>query len=560
MFKAWYLACFLIFNFAQIYSQTWSPPVDVSDPLANALPVGPPSLGVDSNGNAIAVWASQESGQSLIKASRFDAVTQVWSFPVTIGSDSSNDAHIAVTADGKAIAVWTNSNPLETTYSNMFDGSVWLGEQVVDTNPIYQTQFYPKVAIDEQGQAFSVWQVQAGNLARVIRSATFSFASNTWEAATNISTDYGLGNSFVGSPIISANATGTAVAGWIYQDTVTSNYKLQNNRYSGGAWLASGSEENIVTSNTDNVQFAPMALVVAPNGNALTIWPQYNGTQVPTQDYTIMSSIRNFGTSTWSSPVQISAVGNADISKIFVDLDVNASNNALGVWSFEDDTVLPNQVLIQAAAFPNLVWSGLATTISDPNLISLLGSVAIDNAGDGYATWTTSDFATFFSIQASKYSQSTNTWETPQTISDPGLFATGPNQISNISSDAKGDFFAIWFHIEPNIIMQSSHITIQNPAPTPPLPPSDFIGVIKKNKFLNKTECILKAKWGASASSNIISYRIYKNGRVVVTVLATSPLVFETYLHHCSAKGYEIAAVSSDNLESSHIKLRLIHE
>lgn len=41
---------------------------------------------------------------------------------------------------------------------------------------------------------------------------------------------------------------------------------------------------------------------------------------------------------------------------------------------------------------------------------------------------------------------------------------------------------------------------------------------------------------------------------------ATAPLVFETCLHKYSAKGYEIAAVSLNNLENSHIKLRIVHE
>jgi len=262
--------------------------------------------------NAIAVWVSAESGQNLIKASRFDASTETWSSPITIGSDHSGDAHVAVTADGKAIAVWTNSNTQNTIYSNMFDGSTWLGEQIVDTNGTYQSQYYPKWPSMNWGMRLQYGQVQGGNLARVIRSATFSLVSNTWTAATNISTDYGLGNSFLGSPNISTNATGIAVAGWIYEDPTAPQYTLQANRYDSG-WLPSGSEETITTSNTDTIQFAPLAISVAPNGNALTLWPQYNGTETPTQHYSIMTSTRNFGTSLWGSPVQISGIGDTDI-------------------------------------------------------------------------------------------------------------------------------------------------------------------------------------------------------------------------------------------------------
>ncbi|MBA3721428.1 MAG: IPT/TIG domain-containing protein [Parachlamydiaceae bacterium] len=94
----------------------------------------------------------------------------------------------------------------------------------------------------------------------------------------------------------------------------------------------------------------------------------------------------------------------------------------------------------------------------------------------------------------------------------------------------------------------------------PPLPPSNFIGVIKKNKFLNNTECVLKSKWEASASTNVVLYRIYEKGKVVKEVSAISPLVFKTCLPNCSGKGFEIAAVSADNLESIHLKIKIIHE
>ena len=62
----------------------------------------------------------------------------------------------------------------------------------------------------------------------------------------------------------------------------------------------------------------------------------------------------------------------------------------------------------------------------------------------------------------------------------------------------------------------------------PVLPPSNFIGVVKKNKFLNKTEYVLIANWDPSPSPDIIFYQIYKNGVLFDTISAGSPLVFKT--------------------------------
>lgn len=97
---------------------------------------------------------------------------------------------------------------------------------------------------------------------------------------------------------------------------------------------------------------------------------------------------------------------------------------------------------------------------------------------------------------------------------------------------------------------------------TPPLPPSNFVGVVKKCKFLNRTVCSLKATWTASPSTNVAFYRIYKNGNIVQTVSANASLTFTVdHLHDCSTEGYAVAAVSTDNVESSHIALkRVSHE
>jgi len=90
-----------------------------------------------------------------------------------------------------------------------------------------------------------------------------------------------------------------------------------------------------------------------------------------------------------------------------------------------------------------------------------------------------------------------------------------------------------------------------------PQPPSKFIGCIKKDKFLNKTECFLEASWSASHSPNVVFYRIYRDNKVIDTIPAKSRLFFERKLSKCSAKGYSITAVNKFNQESTHVRLKL---
>lgn len=93
---------------------------------------------------------------------------------------------------------------------------------------------------------------------------------------------------------------------------------------------------------------------------------------------------------------------------------------------------------------------------------------------------------------------------------------------------------------------------------TTPLPPSKFVGIVKKNVFLNKTEFLFQAKWKASPSSNVVFYQIYKKGVVVDKILATQPLVFSTSLKTSnSAKNFAITAVNSCGLKSSPVKITI---
>lgn len=97
--------------------------------------------------------------------------------------------------------------------------------------------------------------------------------------------------------------------------------------------------------------------------------------------------------------------------------------------------------------------------------------------------------------------------------------------------------------------------------PFNPLPPFNFVGVVKKCKFLNRTEYSLEATWGPSASPNVEFYRIYHKGVVASVVPAGGRLIFTTCLHsRAEASEYMIAAVNSVGLESIPVSIRILHE
>lgn len=106
------------------------------------------------------------------------------------------------------------------------------------------------------------------------------------------------------------------------------------------------------------------------------------------------------------------------------------------------------------------------------------------------------------------------------------------------------------FGITP--VVPESEYTYINAAPAP-LPPSNFVGVIKKNKLLNKTQRYVKATWTASPSPTVVLYRIYQaNGVLVDDVSATSPFVFVACYRNT---GFYIVAVDAQGFESTPVNL-----
>lgn len=90
------------------------------------------------------------------------------------------------------------------------------------------------------------------------------------------------------------------------------------------------------------------------------------------------------------------------------------------------------------------------------------------------------------------------------------------------------------------------------------LPPSNFIGVFKKNKFLNRTELVLEATWSASPSPDVVTYRIYRGNKLVAEIPPTSVFTFlKKICSKSAASEFSISAVSRIGLESSQVAITI---
>lgn len=159
------------------------------------------------------------------------------------------------------------------------------------------------------------------------------------------------------------------------------------------------------------------------------------------------------------------------------------------------------------------------------------------------------------------------------------------------------NFFQMWFSGGQNDNVAETFLTLAIgyatiPCPTiRPMPPSNFIGFLKKRDLQNiirfgrlissgikiytqgafdkrhanhipgRGKFLLTAKWNASPSPNVDLYRIYKDNRLVASIPASDPHSYKAFVKsRQEAKEYQISAVTSDNQESILVPIKIINK
>jgi len=197
-----------------------------------------------------------------------------------------------------------------------------------------------------------------------------------------------------------------------------------------------------------------------------------------------------------------------------------------------------NFTINQANVFQVQVTSTLPTVTSvSPNSGSTQGGTTVVITGTNFTNVTAVNFG---SNPASSF------------------IVNSPTQITAISPPGTGTVdITVTTLAGTSAISASDQFTYIVP---PLLPPPSFTGVIKKNIFLDRSECYLQAKWTSSPTPNIISYRIYRDNILIAQIPATSAHVFTKSLKKCTANGFSITAVNSDNMESAHTPLTIVRK
>lgn len=197
-------------------SGSWGEPEAIVESNPASVLVGTTVLGMDDEGNAVAVWSRSTGVGDIILSSQYqDGVG--WSVPELIKADLSTDARgirLSVGNSGDAFVIWTQSDDIrDDIWAVRWSGSAWAAPERIDTYDA-DDKATPDVAVDGNGVAHAVW-AQADEQFVNIWSSEYSTSSG-WGAPELIepANENPLDDGDAANPRVDTNSAGNTFVVW----------------------------------------------------------------------------------------------------------------------------------------------------------------------------------------------------------------------------------------------------------------------------------------------------------------------------------------------------------
>ena len=325
-----------------------------------------PGLAVNQTGDGFAVWQQWDGSRYNVWASRF-VVGSGWGLASLIETNNSGSAYapqVAVDQSGDAIAVWSQSDGTRyNIWANRYVvGSGWGTATLVETDNTGNA-LDVEVGVSDAGGALAVWKQWDGTRDNIWASRYV--VGSGWGTPTLLETDSGAAS----FPDVAVDASGAAIAVWYQHDGA--RYNIRANRYD----KISGWGGNVLIESNNAGHAAMPKVAVNASGGGTAVWRQTDGTR-----YSIWANRYVVG-SGWGTAALVETADAGDAWDPEVGMD--AGGNAVAVWRYDDGTsnnVLANRYVAGSG------W-GTAASIEQDSASAWSPMVAVGSTGEAVAVW-----------------------------------------------------------------------------------------------------------------------------------------------------------------------------
>jgi hypothetical protein len=306
----------------------------------------------------------------------------------------------------------------------------------VDLSVLASDISFPHLAMNEAGDAVSIWQFNNGTNSSIQAAALTSLNKN-WSAPVIISEK----GKEASNPSVAIGPGGYAVAVWASYDGVSS--AIQTATYSpDGNWSTP------LTLSSQGNRIPQTGVAIDGLGNAIAVWELDNHA-----GSTVQTAWLPFG-GVWSAPANISSPGTVAIAPVLA-----ISPNGFAAVAWEEFSNGNYAVVVSASQFGRS-WS-------EPAILSPIGvnatevAIAVDNKQRTAVVWKQ---GSGFDIHAS-LSSALGTWSAPAALSVPGFGGSSPQ----VSLYKNGQALVVWATVfSHKQVVQASTIR-EGCAPSAPI-------------------------------------------------------------------------------------------
>jgi hypothetical protein len=378
-----------------------------------------------------------------------------WSPSVAVNDDSTGyryDPSIAVDANGNAYAVWTDGRedvPGDEGYEWDIYGAFrpvegnWGANAKLNEEMIPWGPYDPSVAMDSEGSAYAVWVDDMSGGGTGIYFA-YRASAGEWTTPVIVDDDVGTSNN---APSIAVDASGNAYVAWTCSEDLCFSY-----RPAGGSWSAV--ERVLDSGGTGSWYSAAWPSIGADaNGNAYLVWMDWRNATLENEEHRRNSDIYfayRPGGGTWGANIRVNDdVGIA--AQRFPTIAAYGTGKAYAVWTDRRGGADgPGLYFSYRKARGN--WSSNIKVNSDPILANTgcPPDVAADANGNAYAVWVGGPYCDPWQDDDDCYSgiyfayrPAGGAWGANLRVSDDS--APGGEQPS-VAVDASGNAYVVWRH------------------------------------------------------------------------------------------------------------------